>query len=478
MSYRRSLVHGLGWLGSLQALSAGVSQVAGIALAALLGPSDFGLFGLAMIAIAVVAIPGDLGLTVEVIRREDYDNILPTAIKLRWLIAVLLTGFALLVAGAFAILLSMPTFLWLVLALSTIFPAAALAFASRAALTRALNFKTLAIADTAGRLIGPVTAVCFALIGLGFWSLALGLLVSTWTSAFAVCLLRPVRPKKEFRVEIAKVLVSSGKFVSIATVFGFLLVTADNAAVAGAFGIAALGIYSFSYSLAVTVPRNASSLVDTVLFPVFSRLNKDPERLGRGYTITTRYIAYFLFPVAASIAVLSPSFVSIILGAKWSGTAPVMQVLSVAGLAFALSIPASSALLALGEARLVTKSNAYGALALMIGLGGATLYKSFLGIAFAAVAAALVYFCSLTRFVGRLVNVRWQEVAKVISKPIFASAVAAGAMTTALFVFPPGVGSLLIAIVVGIAGYVGVLEATSGGEFSASMKQISTMVIR
>jgi len=31
---------------------------------------------------------------------------------------------------------------------------------------------------------------------------------------------------------------------------------------------------------------------------------------------------------------------------------------------------------------------------------------------------------------------------------------------------------------VGIAGHVGVLEATSGGEFSASMKQISTMVIR
>jgi len=101
-----------------------------------------------------------------------------------------------------------------------------------------------------------------------------------------------------------------------------------------------------------------------------------------------------------------------------------------------------------------------------------------LWVSFAAVAAALVYFCSLTRFVGRLVNVRWQEVAKVISKPIFASAVAAAGMTTALFVFPHGVGSLLIAIVVGIAGYVGVLEATSGGEFSASMKQISTMVIR
>ncbi|HEX9567547.1 MAG TPA: oligosaccharide flippase family protein [Thermoplasmata archaeon] len=478
MSYRRSLVRGLGWLGSLQALSAGVSQVAGIALATLLGPSDFGLFGLAMIAIALVAIPGDLGLTVEVIRRDEVENILPTAIRLRWLIALFLTGFALIIASAFAFLFSMPSFLWLVAALSTIFPAAAFSFGSRAALTRALNFRSLAVADTAGRLIGPVSAVCFAVIGFGFWSLALGLLVSTWTSAFSVCLIMRVKTKKEFRLDIAKALVSSGKFVSIATVFGFLLVTADNAAVAGAFGIAALGIYSFSYSLAVTVPRNASSLVETVLFPVFSRLNKDPERLGRGYAVTIRYVAYFLFPVAAAIAVLSPSFVSIILGARWSGTAPVMQVLSVGGLAFALSVPASSALLAMGEARLVTKSNAYGALALLIGLAGAIFYKAFLSVAVAAVAAALVYFCSLTRLVGRLVGVRWQEVARVVSKPIFASAMAAVGMSTVLFVFPPGLVSLLIATVLGVVGYICILEATSGGEFSASMKQISAMVIR
>src|SRR5712691_3058741 len=104
MSYRRAMAKGLGWLGTLQAVSAGVSQVAAIALATILGPTDFGFFGIAMIAIAIVAIPGDFGLTVEVVRREDFDLIVPTARRIRWLIALALTGAALFLGAVITIL--------------------------------------------------------------------------------------------------------------------------------------------------------------------------------------------------------------------------------------------------------------------------------------------------------------------------------------------------------------------------------------
>ena len=59
-TFRKTAVRGVGWLTAFQAISVAVSQIAAIVLATVLAPADFGLFGLAMIAIALVAIPGDL----------------------------------------------------------------------------------------------------------------------------------------------------------------------------------------------------------------------------------------------------------------------------------------------------------------------------------------------------------------------------------------------------------------------------------
>ncbi len=478
MSYRRAMVRGLGWLGAVQIVSAGVWQVAAIALATILGPNDFGFFGLAMIAIAVVAIPGDLGLTVEVVRREDFDSIVSTARRLRWLIALGLSGIALLMGALLATVFGFPSFLWIVAALSTIFPAAALAFGPRASLTRSLDFRSLAIVDTSGRLAGPISSVAFALLGFGYWSLAFGFLISTWISALSVALLRPVKAKGPYDRELAKVLVTSGKFVSTAAVFGFLLATADNIAVGGAFGVAALGVYSLSYSLGVTVPRNASSLVDTVLFPAFSRMNKDIDRLRRGYLTTMRHVAYFIVPAAALLLTLSATFVEQILGARWIGAAPAMQILSLAGLAFAISVPAGSTLLALGEARLVTKSNIYGALVLLVGLVVAVFFRVFLLVSVAAVAAAWAYFLTMTHLAGRITGASWIEVLRVIAKPIFASISGALPTMAILLLFPQSLITLVVAAAVGILGYASVLEMTSRGEFSASIKEITALMGR
>jgi len=472
------MVRGLGWLGALQIVSAGVSQVMGIALAAILGPSDFGFFGLAMIAIAVVAIPGDLGLTVEVVRREDFDSIVSTAKRLRWLIAVALSGIALLMGAAVAIVFGVPSFLWLVAALSTIFPASALAFGPRASLTRSLDFRSIAIADTSAKLVGPISSVAFALLGFGYWSLAFGFLTSTWISALSVSLIHPVQATGPYDRQLAKALVTSGKFVSMAALFGFLLATADNIAVAGAFGVAALGVYSLSYSVAVTVPRNASSLVDTVLFPTLSRMNKDIDRLRRGYLTTMRYVAYFIVPAAALILALSPAFVDQILGPRWMGAAPAMQILSLAGLAFAISVPAGSTILALGEARLVTQANIYGAAVLLVGLVVAIFFRVFLFVSVAAVAAGLAYFVTLTRLAGRTTRASWNDVLKVVVKPIFASIVGALSSVATLLLFPQSLITLVAAVTVGILGYAGVMEITSRGEFSASIKEITAMMGR
>jgi len=207
-------------------------------------------------------------------------------------------------------------------------------------------------------------------------------------------------------------------------------------------------------------------------------MNKDIDRLRRGYLTTMRYVAYFIVPAAALILALSPAFVDQILGPRWMGAAPAMQILSLAGLAFAISVPAGSTILALGEARLVTQANIYGAAVLLVGLVVAIFFRVLLFVSVAAVAAGLAYFVTLTRLAGRTTRASWNDVLKVVVKPIFASIVGALSSVATLLLFPQSLIKLVAAVTVCILGYAGVMEITSRGEFSASIKEITAMMGR
>src|SRR6266571_3917564 len=219
-TYRKVAVQGFGWLAGFQIISAVISQVATILLATLLVPADFGLFSLAMISIALIAIPGDLGLTIELVRRENYDEVLPTALTLRWIIAAGLTVAALVSAPIAASLFGSPPLSLLIALLAVIFPAAALGFGPRVALTKALEF---------------------TLAGAGYWSLAFCMVFSSLVTPIFLAVFHPVSPAGQFRRPIASSLVATGRFVSFSAIFAFLVSTGDNIAAVAGFGIVALG---------------------------------------------------------------------------------------------------------------------------------------------------------------------------------------------------------------------------------------------
>jgi len=476
MSYRKVAVHGVGWLSALQAISAISAQLVAIIIARLLAPLDFGVFGLAMIAISLIAIPGDLGLSVELVRRPDYLELVPTALKLRWLIAVVLTAITIAVAPAVSIVAADPAILGLVVLLAAIFPAAALGFGPRVALTRALNFKSLAIADTVGRISGPLVSLGFALIGAGYWSLAYGMVFSSWATPVLLVATSPVSPKGAFKRTTAASLVSTGKFVSISTLFGFLLSTGDNMATVAGFGVLALGFYAFGYSLAVTISRNVSGMVETIVFPIFSKIVDDPQRVKQAYLTTLRYICYFAFPIAFAFLVFSGAFVEVILGQKWQPVAAILPILAFAGLCYSIAVPASSVLLASGLASRVTRALAGATLVLAAGLGFALILRSFQVVAIAAALAALIYLGFLQTNLSRHLSMRLSEFASRAILPGLASGIGATGPFLILWILGANPVSLALAVVVGVVAYLGIAELLSKGEFLQSIRDLAALI--
>ena len=115
---------------------------------------------------------------------------------------------------------------------------------------------------------------------------------------------------------------------------------------------------------------------------------------------------------------------------------------------------------------------------MLVGLVVAIFFRVFLFVSVAAVAAGLAYFLTLTRLAGRTTRASWNDVLKVVVKPIFASIVGALSSVATLLLFPQSLITLVAAVTVGILGYAGVMEITSRGEFSASIKEITAMMGR
>jgi PST family polysaccharide transporter len=477
VAYRRVVVRGLGWVSGLQVITAVASQLTNVVLAVLLSPADFGMFALAMIAVAFVAIPGDLGLTVALIQRKDVEDTLATGLRLRWLIAVVLTAAMLAGAPAFSWLFQSPSTLTMLVVLAAIFPGAAFGFASRVLLTRKLDFQSIAISDLIGRLTGLGISITLALMNFGFWSLVTGFVASQWISSIAIFALQPVGYNGRYRPDIARSLVSLGKYVSFATLLGYFLFTADNAIVASAFGVVALGYYSLSYSFAVTIPRNIASMVETVVFPIYSKIAADQARLRKAYLMTTRYVAYFAVPVAMVFVVFSPLFVELVLGPKWYPASLPMQILGIAGFLYSLAVPSSALLNGAGRTSRVAIATGAGVAVLLAGLALAYVFHSFELIALAAVCGAAGYATTLLWQVKHFMGLEVKVMVELTLRPLLAATIAS---VPALILMTLGPASILVFLTA--AGATGVTlvitsELLSRGDFLHSIRELASLLV-
>jgi O-antigen/teichoic acid export membrane protein len=109
---------------------------------------------------------------------------------------------------------------------------------------------------------------------------------------------------------------------------GFVLQTA----IARQLGTAELGLYYVSAKIAYLITEVSEELVGGVAFPWFSRLQSDRAAARRMFVGVLRGLAIVLIPASFMLAALAPSIVEDMLGPRWIGAAPVIQVMLVSTL--------------------------------------------------------------------------------------------------------------------------------------------------
>lgn len=334
----RTLV-GLRW-SYLAAAANAITQVIYVAtMSRLLTSVAFGLMAMAQIAVNFGQHFTRMGVAHALVQKPDISA---EEVRASWTSGILLGGICAAafyaLAPAIGDLYNNADVVPVLRALSVNFVLLGLSTTSQALLRRSMRFRNLAMISLTTALAGAVVGVGLAMLGAGVYSLV-GATIAAGTLQVAqsyASVRHPLRPI--LRWHVMQPLYSFGTRVSLLRLTEFLGKNLDTIAVGRYLTASVTGVYSRTYTL-VSLPlsRYLSEALAKVLFPSFSAIQKDRQRLRRAFSSILLIVSLILLPIGAGMAITAPEMVATVLGTQFTEGAVLVPFFALAAILHILS---------------------------------------------------------------------------------------------------------------------------------------------
>lgn len=300
-----------------------------VALARMLGPGNFGVYGIGMAVLTFAAFLSGASFSWNLmlmpsVSRDDIR------FSFTWqMIAGLLTAAAMFAAApAIAGFFSDPRVEGMVqwLALASLLMAAS--GPATCLLQRDLNFRMLGLIHLASYAVGYLAVgVPMALLGYGAVSLAVACVVQAAVTLVAAYVARPHALRPLFTHSGGSAALVTGRAVFLTNVVNWLLTNLDRLVIGRVLNAHAVGLYHVAYNLA-SIPN---VLLLGALQPTFlaagAKLQHEPQRLAQGWRLGLACILVLVTPAAVVAALLAADLVALLYGAAWMESAWVLGLL-------------------------------------------------------------------------------------------------------------------------------------------------------
>ena len=329
-----------------------LSMMAGIVLARLLDPIQFGLVSLCYIVLSVVSLLAPMGLGGALIKRQTDLERAPfhvfVAINVTGLFFFLLVFFgADLLTGLLRNPEVRPILPWMALLILI----DAVGRVPEAMLEKEMSFRVISRISLIGEGIYTALAIGLAALGAGIWSLVIASLGRSFSGTLLAIIWYPGR--KWFRPQpwnwgLMRELLGFG-FPMVGSKGAYLFyLNFDNFVVGRVLGATALGYYAKAFSFTSSTVDNLNKTIGTVLFPSYAKIAHNPARLCQAYLRSLRMVAAGTIPLALSIFITAPVLVPSLLGQKWIPMVPILQALALMSVVKPMSATTASVFNSLG----------------------------------------------------------------------------------------------------------------------------------
>lgn len=331
---RSRVLHSGIWAFSLNFLSRASTLLKTVIAARVLAPDAFGIYGLGLVVMMALQTISDLGFDKALIqhKEEEVDTLLETA----WTVRILQGAFVsiALVGGApfVARLFSEPALVGVLQAFAVVPLLQGISNPSVIYFQKDLTFHKEFMYKYSGNISNAVVAVVLVFWIGNLWALVLGLIAGNAVKFIASYLLTDEVPGVGFSRADASQLFGFGKWLYGSVLLMFLIQSGDDLFVGWLLTATALGFYRLAFQFGNAPATEVSNVIQSVIFPAFSKLQNDEARLRKAFEQLLVVIYVVTVPMTVGIILVAPSFTRVVLGEKWIPMIPILQLMAVGGL--------------------------------------------------------------------------------------------------------------------------------------------------
>lgn len=303
--------------------------VAQITLARLLGPDNYGVYGIGLVVLTFAAFLSGNSFSYILMLQKDIDDE-DVRFAFTWQVlagagcAVLMAATAPWIAQFFGDPRVESMVRWMAVACLLL----ALTGPATSLLQRDLNFRALGLIQLVSYGIGYLgLGVPMALAGWGAHALAAACVAQAGVAMVASYAVRPHAVRPLFRHRLAAETLDTGRTVFLTNVVNWLLTNVDRLLIGRVLNAQSVGLYSVAYNLA-SIPN---TLLIGALQPTFlaagARMQDEPRQLAQAWLTMLACIVVFVTPVSVVMALLAGDLVQVLYGPAWRDSGWVMAVL-------------------------------------------------------------------------------------------------------------------------------------------------------
>ncbi len=467
-----------------EVVSGGLWSVAGLAtttflqfirsmvFARLLPPAAFGTLNLANVFTQFILLFANFGFTSSVVYWRQLNKL---ELSTCWWGNLMVDTAAAILCCLFAFtgtrFLDSSDVKWVIVLLSAQFVIVSVGSIHSALMRRQFQFrKTAMISIWSAGVTFAVAWFLVAVLHWGVFGLVGGMVAGTAATTLLQFTAVPWLPSRAFSWRVLREHVNYGRWFLAVNLVTYANQNIDRALIGTTLNNTQLGYYEYAGNLPMQVTIQLSTVLNSVLFPAFARLQDDLGELRRVLLRVMRFNAFIIYPMLVGLMLTAPAFVEVAYGPTWAPIVGPARVFCVFGMIRVLTNPSYSLCNGVGKPYLPFK---WSLIALPFnatllwwsvragGLLGVTLAKLFL--------PAFMLF-TLVLEITRAIGMPLRQIGLTALPAVVCS------LVMALFVWvaqhAPGIDSLptlpglLLQVVVGLVAYLGALRLFYAQDFA------------
>lgn len=333
-----------------------VSFAVSIILARLLLPEQYGAIALIMIFINVCNVIIDGGLNTALVQKKNADNIdFSTILYASILISVILYIVLFFLAPYIANFYEQPQLKDVIRVLGAGLFFYAINSIQRAYVSKYMLFDKLFYSSFIAVILSGIIGIFLAYRNAGIWALVAQNLSCTIITCVVMWFTIKWRPILVFSIERFSGLFSYGWKIFTANFITVIFVEIRKLFIGKLYSPSSLAYYEKGEQFPSLIMNNIFTSIQSILLPTFSEFQDDKLKVKTMMRRATKMSCFVIYPLMVGMIVTAKPLVYILLGEKWIGVVPFVQIMCIANFFRPITLSNWEAIKALGYSGITLK---------------------------------------------------------------------------------------------------------------------------